>query len=44
MLKLVNEDKMDEAADEFPKWVHAGGKVQQGLVTRRQAERDLWVS
>jgi len=44
LLALVNQGKMDEAADEFPKWVHAGGKVQPGLVTRRQAERDLWVS
>jgi lysozyme len=44
LLKLVNQSKMDEAADEFPKWVNAGGKVQPGLVTRRQAERDLWVA
>jgi lysozyme len=44
LLKLVNQGKMDEAADEFPKWVHANGKVLPGLVTRRGAERDLWLA
>lgn len=31
------------AADEFPKWCHAGGEVMPGLVTRRAAERDLFL-
>lgn len=44
LLKLVNQGDFDDAADEFPKWVHAGGKVLPGLVTRRQAERDLWLA
>lgn len=44
LLKLVNEGKMDEAAEQFPRWVRAGGKVQPGLVTRRQKERDLWLA
>ncbi|OTF75331.1 hypothetical protein BLA29_000467 [Euroglyphus maynei] len=30
------------AANEFPKWCHAGGKVLQGLVRRRAAERALF--
>lgn len=32
------------AADEFPKWVHAGGKVLPGLVKRRAAERTLFLT
>ncbi len=44
LLKLVNQGNMDAAADQFPLWVHAGGVVQPGLVTRRQAEQDLWNS
>lgn len=31
------------AADEFLKWVHAGGEVLPGLVTRRRAERELFL-
>lgn len=44
LLKLVNQGDMAGAADQFPLWVHAGGKVQPGLVTRRKAEQDLWNS
>jgi len=29
---------------EFEKWVHSNGQVQPGLVTRRQAEADLYFS
>ena len=31
------------AANEFPRWVHAGGKELPGLVTRRAAERAVFV-
>jgi GH24 family phage-related lysozyme (muramidase) len=44
LLKLVNEGKMEQAAEQFARWVRAGGKVQPGLVTRRQKERDLWLA
>lgn len=30
------------AADQFPKWVYAGGRKFPGLVTRRRCERDLY--
>lgn len=30
------------AAAEFPKWVHGGGRVLPGLVTRRAAEQKLF--
>jgi lysozyme len=39
LLKLVNQDDMHGAADEFPKWIHAAGKVMSGLVARRAAEQ-----
>lgn len=44
LFRLVRARKMHEAADEFPKWCHAGGKVLNGLVRRRAAERDLFLS
>ena len=31
------------AADEFPRWCHSGGKVLSGLVTRRAAERKMFL-
>jgi lysozyme len=43
LLMLVNKGDFDSAADEFPKWCYAGGKQLKGLVTRRLAERDLFL-
>jgi len=40
LLKLVNENQIQEAILEFDKWDHAGGKVVAGLLARRQAETD----
>ena len=31
------------AANEFPRWCHSGGKVLPGLVTRRAAERKMFL-
>jgi lysozyme len=42
--RLVNESKMVEASGEFGKWVHAGGKVLPGLIARRQAEQELFLT
>lgn len=44
LMRLVNESKFDEAANQFPRWVYAGGKVLPGLVKRREAERQLFLS
>tara|TARA_R100001594_G_scaffold31269_2_gene58270 strand:+ start:778 stop:1230 length:453 start_codon:yes stop_codon:yes gene_type:complete len=33
----------EQVADEFPKWRRAGGKILQGLVRRRAAERALFL-
>lgn len=42
LLKKINASQMDDAENEFMKWSHAGGKVVQGLLTRRQAEAKLF--
>ena len=43
LLKLHKAGKHDLAAQEFGRWVSAGGKRMNGLVRRRKAERDLYV-
>jgi len=42
LMKLHNEGRFAEAAKEFGKWVHAGGKMLPGLVHRRAAEAALY--
>ena len=44
MLKFLNQNDKAGAANEFPKWDHAGGRVVQGLLARRLAERSLFLS
>lgn len=44
LMRLVNESKFDEAANQFPRWVYASGKVLPGLVKRREAEKQLFLS
>ena len=39
-----NRGDFEGAADEFLKWTKAGGKVFPGLVKRRTAERNLYLS
>jgi len=43
MLKLINKGQYSNAANEFPKWNKAGGKVLLGLVRRRAAEQELFL-
>lgn len=43
LLKKVNKGD-PTAADEFQKWVKAGGKTLPGLVKRRAAERELFLT
>jgi len=43
LLKILNENKIDEASLEFGKWVKAGGKVLKGLVNRREKEKALFL-
>lgn len=42
LLKLLNEGDYKGAADQFPLWDHAAGKVSDGLLKRREAERVLF--
>ena len=44
LLKLINSDQLEQAANEFLKWDLSGGKVLQGLITRRQKEQALFMS
>ncbi|MDP6691084.1 MAG: lysozyme [Alphaproteobacteria bacterium] len=39
----ANRGDMAGAADEFPKWRRAGGRILRGLVRRRAEERELWL-
>ncbi|AVD86176.1 lysozyme [Pseudomonas sp. SWI44] len=41
--RLLNAGDYVGAADQFPRWIKAGGKVLQGLVRRRAAERELFL-
>ncbi len=40
--KRLNEGRFDLAAAEFGRWVFCNGRVLPGLVTRREAERQLF--
>lgn len=44
LLVKLNDNDVTGAANEFSKWVYAGGKIVEGLVTRRATERALFLS
>ena len=44
LLEDLNRHDYTGAAEQFGLWVHAGGTVVPGLVRRREAERDLFLS
>ena len=43
MLALLNEGNYKLAAEEFPRWNRAGGKVSNGLTNRREQEKRLFL-
>ncbi|WP_312691151.1 lysozyme [Kosakonia sp.] len=43
LLRLLNAGEYSQAADQFPRWNKAGGKVLAGLTRRREAERALFL-
>lgn len=43
LLKKLNAKDYQGAADQFPRWNKAKGKVMKGLVRRREAERALFL-
>lgn len=44
LLKLLNAREYGKASTEFGRWIHAGGQVLPGLIRRRSAERDLFLT
>jgi lysozyme len=45
LLKLLNNGtNKDVVAQQFDRWVNAGGKVNKGLEGRRKAEKQLFLS
>lgn len=44
LLKKLNKGDYEGAANEFERWVYAGGKKLNGLVTRRKREKELFTS
>lgn len=42
MLRLLNEGKYDQAAEQFKRWNQDNGKVIPGLVSRRKVEESLF--
>lgn len=44
LLKMLNAGDYLGAADQFPRWNKAQGKVMPGLVTRRAAERENFLA
>jgi len=43
LLKRLNDGNYCDAAKEFPRWIHAGGKKLTGLIKRREAEKNLFL-
>ena len=44
LCKLLKAGRFTEAAEEFPKWDHSGGMEVPGLLNRRLAEQQLFLS
>ncbi|WP_240023028.1 lysozyme [Serratia marcescens] len=44
LLQKLNAGDKQGAADQFGRWVNAGGKRLAGLVARRAAEREMFLS
>jgi lysozyme len=44
MLKVLNDGNYDEVPEQIKKWNKAGGQVLNGLIKRRDAEAELFVS
>lgn len=43
MLKLINKGQLDKVPNEFSKWIYAGKKKVNGLISRRAKEAALFV-
>lgn len=43
LLRQLNDGNFTDAANQFTRWVRAGGKTLPGLVRRREAEKELFL-
>ncbi len=43
LLRLLNQKKYNEAANQFDRWIYANKKILQGLVNRRKEEKALFL-
>lgn len=43
LLKLLNQAKYNDAANQFDQWRKSGGQIMQGLVLRRADEKELFL-
>jgi lysozyme len=41
---MINAGELEKAAEQFLVWKYAGGKILPGLLRRRQAERELFLT
>ncbi len=44
LLKKLNQGDISGAANEFTKWIYAGGEILDGLVRRRAAEKEMFLN
>ncbi len=44
LLRKINQRDWKGASQQFSRWIHAGGEVSPGLVSRREQEADLFRS
>jgi lysozyme len=44
LLKDLNKGEYQEAADQFPRWDHAGGHEDPALLKRRNEEREIFLT
>lgn len=44
LLRLVNEQRFDDAAEQFRFWNKSGGRIVNGLCKRRAAEKEMFLS
>jgi len=43
LLKLLNQNKLQETAKQFDKWVYSGGVKREGLIKRRNQEKQWFI-
>lgn len=43
LLQYLNTNRFEDAANEFDKWIYAGGVIENGLIARRAAEKELFL-